>query len=125
MKIDRELFRLEKCIEKNDLVTSRYIIERDINKFSSPEIRRRMSLAATVILDTVLKMREESNKKLYSRETQLIIQHINSLAKYCQFAEVKRFSYLHKDLLSDIKIYNLLNEDAKICIPKPKDEASN
>lgn len=125
MKIDRELFRLEKCIEKNDLVTARYIIERDINKFSSPEIRRRMSLAATVILDTVLKMREESNKKLYSRETQLIIQHINSLAKYCKFAEVKRFSYLHKDLLSDIKIYNLLNEDAKICIPKPKDEASN
>lgn len=125
MKIDREVVYLEKSIAKNDYASARTIIEYNIKKLTSPGIRSKLSMEALTFLNCVLELNDEKNRDLYSRETQLIIRHINSLAHDCKFVELKNFAFLQKELLSNPKIYDSLNEDAKIFIPQPRNQSAN
>lgn len=120
MKIDRDLAYLEKFIAKNDFPSARTIIEQNFKKFSEPNYRSKLSLNALTFLNCILQLNEQTDKKFYSRETQLIIRHINKLAHECKLSELKGYVFLQKDLLSDPQVYNSLNEDAKVFIPKPK-----
>lgn len=120
MKLDRDIVFLEKSIAKSDYASARTIIENNIEKLSSPRIRSKLSMEALTFLNCVIQLNDKSNQDLFSRETQLIIRHINSLAYDCRFAELKSYAFLQKDLLSNPKIYNALCEDAKTFLPKPK-----
>ncbi|WP_397538475.1 hypothetical protein [Rummeliibacillus pycnus] len=120
IKLDRDILFLEKSIAKSDFTSARIIIEHNKEKLSSPRIRSKLSMEALTFLNCVIQLNSESNQDLLSRETLLIIRHINSLAYDCKFAELKSYSFLQKDLLSNPKIYNSLCEDAKTFLPKPK-----
>ncbi|SOC18057.1 hypothetical protein SAMN05880501_11027 [Ureibacillus xyleni] len=119
MKIDRDILLLEKAIGKSDYSLARKIIELNEEKFKRPYIRSKLSMEALTLLNCVHDLNDESNKELYSRETQLIIRHINKLAYDCRFSEIKRFTFLQKDLLSNPKIYGALSSDAKALIAPP------
>lgn len=119
MKVDREIVYLERSIASNDFAHARTIIEHNADLFSKPSIRSKLSVEALALLNSVLQLRDGSNKDLYSKETQLIINHLNSLARDCRFSEIKRFSEMNKELLSNPQVYNLLNSDAKAIIPQP------
>ncbi|HWI48243.1 MAG TPA: hypothetical protein VNU45_08495, partial [Rummeliibacillus sp.] len=121
MKLDRDIVFLEKSIAKSDFSLARKLIEHNIEKLSNPRVRSKLSMEALTFFNCVIQLNSESNNNdLYSRETQLIIRHINSLAYGCKFAELKSYAFLQKDLLSNPEIYNALCEDAKIFLPKPK-----
>ena len=120
MKLDRDIVFLEKSIAKSDFSSARKLIENNIEKLSNPRVRSKLSMEALTFYNCVIQLNSESNHDLYSRETQLIIRHINSLAYECKFAELKSYAFLQKDLLSNPEIYNALCEDAKIFLPKPK-----
>ena len=122
MKLDREVVLLEKAIAKSDYPQARKLIELHLEKFKKPDVRSKLNMESLTLLNCVLSLNDEENKEIYSRETQLIIQHINMLAREFRFAEIKRFSFLQKDLLSNPKIYNALNSDAKALIAPPKQE---
>lgn len=122
MKMDREVVLLERAVGKNDYPQARKIIELHFDKFKKPFIRSKLSMQALALLNCVVDLNDEDNKELYSRETQLIIQHINKLAYDCRFSEIKRFTFLQKDLLSNPKIYNALSSDAKALIAPPTKE---
>lgn len=119
MKVDREIVHLERAISSNDFAHARSIIANNIDTFSKPRIRSKLSVDALAILNSVYHAQNDSNKDVYARETQLIINHLNSLARDCRFAEIKRFSELNEQLLSNNQVYNLLNADAKAIIPRP------
>lgn len=119
MKIDRDVLLLERAISKSDYPQARKIIELNFDKFKNTYIRTKLSIEALTLVNCVVDFNDDNNE-LYSRETQLIIQHINSLARDFRFAEIKRFSFLQKELLSNPKIYNALNADAKALIAPPK-----
>lgn len=121
MRLDREILLLEKAISKSDYPQARKIIELHFDKFKSTFTRSKLSMEALTLVNCVVDFNDDENKEVYSRETQLIIQHINSLARDFRFAEIKRFSFLQKDLLSNPRIYNSLNSDAKALIAPPKD----
>ena len=122
MKIDREVALLEKAIAKSEYPQARKLIEMHLDKFKKAHIRSKLSMEALALLNCVINLNDDDNKELYSRETQLIIQHINMLAREFRFAEIKRFTFLQKDLLSNPRIYNSLNADAKALIAPPKQE---
>lgn len=122
MKKERELIYLERAISQSDFAQARKLIEHNMEFFTKTHNRAKLSMEGLTLLNCVLELHNEENENLYSRETQLIIQHINSLARDCRFAEIKRFSFLQKDLLSNPKIYNALSSDAKALIAPPKDE---
>lgn len=122
MKLDREVMLLEKAVGKSDYPQARKIIELHLDKFKKPDVRSKLNMEALTLLNCVLSLNDDEHKEVYSRETQLIIQHINMLAREFRFAEIKRFSFLQKDLLSNPKIYNALNSDAKALIAPPKKE---
>lgn len=120
MKLDRDIVFLEKSIAKSDFASARVIIENNLEKLSNPRIRSNLSMEALTFLNCVIELNKEDNNVLFSRETQLIIRHINALANDCKFAELKSYAFLQKELLSNPKIYNALSEDAKIFLPKPQ-----
>ena len=121
MKIDRDLTYLEKFIAKNDFPSARTIIEQNLKKFSQPNYRSKLSLNALTFLNCILQQNDQTDKNFFSRETQLIIRHINNLAHECKLSELKCYVFLQKDLLADPQVYNALNEDAKVFVPKPKE----
>ena len=124
MKIDRDVLMLERAISQSDYPQARKMIERNLDRFKKPFIRSTLSMEALALLNVVLDFnKDEENKELYSRETLLIIQYINKLARDSRFSEIKRFTFLQKDLLSNPKIYNALNSDAKALIAPPKTES--
>lgn len=120
MKIDREIMMLEKTLAKSDFIHARSIIERNIHKFSSPTYRRQLSIEALTLMNSVILINSSENKEVYSRETLLIIQYINSLARNGRLQELKRYSLLQAKLLSNPKIYSSLCLDAKALIPPPE-----
>lgn len=122
MKIDRDIISLEKAIGKSDYLQARKIIELNESKFKKPHIRSKLSMEALTLVNYVHDFNNEKNDELYSRETQLIIRHINKLAYNCEFSEIKRFTFLQKDLISNPKIYNALSSDAKALIAPPTSE---
>ena len=104
MKIDREVLELERAISQSDYPQARKLIEIHIDKFKKSFVRSSLSMEALALVNVVLNFHsDEENKELYSRETLLIIQHINKLARDFRFAEIKRFTFLQKDLLSNPK----------------------
>lgn len=119
MRVKREIVHLERAIANNDFAHARSIIEHNVDAFSKPSIRSTLSVEALALLNSIIQLHGDSNKELYAKETQLIIKHINSLARDCRFAEIKRFSEMNKVLLSNPQVYNLLNSDAKAIIPQP------
>lgn len=120
MKIDREVLLLERAISQSDYPQARKIIEIHIDKFKKSFIRSTLSMEALALVNVVLNLNDDvENKDVYSRETLLIIQHINKLARDFRFAEIKRFTFLQKELLSNPKIYAALNSDAKALIAPP------
>ena len=120
MKIDREVQMLERAISQSDYPQARKVIELHIDKFKKQFIRSALSMEALALVNVILNFHdEEVNKEVYSRETLLIIQHINKLAREFRFAEIKRFTFLQKDLLSNPKIYDALSSDAKVIIAPP------
>ena len=124
MKIDREVLSLERAISQSDYPQARKIIEIHIDKFKKSFVRSTLSMEALALVNVVLNFHsDEENKEVYSRETLLIIQHINKLARDFRFSEIKRFTFLQKDLLSNPKIYNILNSDAKALIAPPSSNA--
>ncbi|RUL53561.1 hypothetical protein [Lysinibacillus antri] len=125
MIIDREILLLEKAIGRSDYPGARKILELHAEKFRRPHIRSKLNMEALALLNCVDELNNEDNKELYSRETQLIIQHINKLAYDCRFSEIKRFTFLQKDLLANPKIYNALNSDAKALIAPPSSEVND
>lgn len=124
MKIDRDVLLLEKAISKSDYPQARKIIELNFEKFKNSFIRAKLSMEALTLVNCVIDFNDDANKAVYSRETQLIIQHINSLARDFRFAEIKRFSFLQKELLANPLIYNALNADAKALIAPPKEAST-
>jgi len=120
MKIDREVLSLERAISQSDYPRARKIIEIHIDKFKKSFVRSTLSMEALALVNVVLNFHsDEENKEVYSRETLLIIQHINKLARDFRFSEIKRFTFLQKDLLSNPKIYAALSSDAKALIAPP------
>lgn len=125
MKIDRSISFLEKLIAKNDFPSARKIVEENMKKFTNPAIRSQLSLDALTFLNCIVQINDGKEKNIYSRETQLIIRHINNLAYNCKLNELKCYIYLQKDLLSEPEVYNSLSEEAKVFIPKPKQLENN
>ncbi|MCM3388757.1 hypothetical protein M3649_11500 [Ureibacillus chungkukjangi] len=124
MKIDREVQMLERAISQSDYPQARKIIELHIDKFKKQFVRSTLSMEALALVNVVLNFHGDAdNKDVYSRETLLIIQHINKLARDFRFAEIKRFSFLQKELLSNPKIYDALSSDAKALIAPPTKES--
>ncbi|PYF06667.1 hypothetical protein [Ureibacillus chungkukjangi] len=124
MKIDREVQLLERAISQSDYPQARKIIELHIDKFKKQFVRSTLSMEALALVNVVLNFHGDAdNKDVYSRETLLIIQHINKLARDFRFAEIKRFSFLQKELLSNPKIYDALSSDAKALIAPPTKES--
>lgn len=121
MKLEREMIYLEKAMKENDFAKARNIIESSLDVFTRPNIRAKLSMEALTLLNCIIELNDGANKYVYSRETQLIIQHINSLAYDCRFAEIKRFTFLYKELLANPKIYSFLSADAKAFIAPPKE----
>ncbi|MEX3623526.1 hypothetical protein [Viridibacillus arvi] len=119
MKIDRDIIKLERSIAKSDFILARKIIENDLNKFLSPTVRKELSLEALSLVNSIVELNQDDNKEVYSRKTQLIVQHINKLAYNGQFQDLRRYCSLHEDLISNPKIYNILSADVKIIIPDP------
>lgn len=120
MKIDRDIRLLEICIAKSDFIKARRIIESNLKAFTLLQTRERLSMDALALVNSVTQLNAGDNEKLYSRETLLILQYMNQLASKGKLAELKRYSNLHKDFLSDPKIYDALSSEAKIIIPAPK-----
>lgn len=124
MKIDREVQMLERAISQSDYPQARKIIELHIDKFKKQFVRSTLSMEALALVNVVLNFHGDAdNKAVYSRETLLIIQHINKLARDFRFAEIKRFTFLQKELLSNPKIYDALSSDAKALIAPPTKES--
>lgn len=121
-QIEREIQRINDCIRRNDFILARQIIVRNIQRFENVEERNLLSLEALTFVNTVAKALLDDSLNVHNRETTLIIQRCNALASEGRFGEIKRFYFLHKDLLSIPSVYNLLNVDAKICIPAPKED---
>lgn len=119
MKINRDLHLLEKCIKNGDFVLARRIIELNINEFTTPRIRKQLSMEALTLLNIVVQLDDSSENEIYSRKTQHIIGYINSLARKGDLMSLKYYASLHKELLSNPKIYELLDADAKIFIGPP------
>ena len=119
MKIDRERVLLERAIANSDFISARRIIEKDITKFNSLSVRKKLSLEALTLVNSVTLFNQEEYKDVFSRETHLIIQHINKLASNGGFQYFKRYCSLHDKLLSNPRIYSLLNLDAKALVPVP------
>ena len=125
MKIDRDVALLEKSLEKGNLIKARTVIESNMKAFTSPAIRNQLSMMALTLVNIVVDMNEGVYKDIYSRETQLIIAHINKLARDCKFNDLKRYAFLQSELLSNLKVYDMLSADAKIFIAPPKQEKSD
>jgi len=122
MKIDKDVRLLEKSIKEGDFVRARNIIELNPKHFSAQAVRNKLSMDALTLVNIVNQMNEGENKDLYSREIQLIVAYINSLARKGNFSDIKRYTSLHSDLLSNPKIYDMLNSDAKIFVAPPKQD---
>lgn len=122
MKLDREIVLLEKYIGISDFVQARKIIELNLEKFKQQNVKNRLGLEALSLVNSVIAMNTDENKVVYSRETQLIINYLNTLARESNITTLKRFSKLHEPLLSNPKVYDLLSSDAKILIPRPKSQ---
>lgn len=120
MKIDREVILLERYIAQSDFVQARRVIESNLEKFKSMRVRSQLSLETISLINSVVIFNEGDNKELFSRETQLIIQHINKLASSGDLTGLKRYVSFHESLLSNPRIYNMLNTDARILAPQPK-----
>jgi len=117
MKINRVLHMLETNIKNGDFVQARRIIELNMNQFTTPEIRKQLSMEAMTLLNMVIQFNDSSkDDAIYSRKTQHIIGYINNLARKGKLASLKRYALLHNDLLSNPQIYNLLDSDAKLFI---------
>ena len=120
MKFDKEVHRLEKAISKSDFVEARRIVELNLDKFKETSVRVHLKLDVLDFINTVLMLNETEYEATFSRETLLIIQHINKLAYDGDFNALKRYCSLHEKILSNPKIYNLLNDNTKFLIPAPK-----
>jgi len=112
---------LEKSLGKSDFVYARKLIENNITKYNSPSVLSQVSIDTLAFINTIILLNENGNKEVFSRETQLIVQYINKLAYDGNFTQLKRYSELNKDLLSNPKVYNILSADAKVFIPKPQE----
>lgn len=123
MKFDKEVHRLEKAISKSDFVEARRIIELNLDKFKDTSVRIHLKLDVLDFINTVLMLNETEEEATFSRETLLIIQHINKLAYDGSFNALKRYCSLHEKILYNPKIYNLLSDNAKFLIPAPKVES--
>lgn len=118
MKFEREIRILEKAVAQNDYVMARRVIELNIEKFNQPSIRNQLTLDAVTLINCVTSFNEKDQKNVFSRETQLIVQHINKLAQTGSFVTLKRYCSLQSSLLTDPKIYEQLSNDVKILIPQ-------
>lgn len=122
MKIERGIILLERAIAHSDFVGARKIIEKDLNKFDSLSVRKKLSLEALALVNSVVLFNQEDykDKDVVSRETQLIIQHINKLAHNGEFQYIKRYCLMHEKLLSNPKVYAFLSANAKVLVPEPQ-----
>lgn len=120
MKIDRDIVLLEKSLGKSDFVYARKIVENNLKKFSSASVAAKVSMDTLAFINSILMLNSEDNKDLYSRETQLIVQYINKLAHDGHLTQLKRYTELNRDFLSNPKVYAILSADAKIFVPKPE-----
>lgn len=65
-------------------------------------------MEALALVNVVLNFHGDAdNKDVYSRETLLIIQHINKLARDFRFAEIKRFSFYRRSYYQILKFMML------------------
>ncbi|HWJ80362.1 hypothetical protein QUF56_13140 [Ureibacillus composti] len=119
MKVNRDLLLLEESIKNGDLAQARRIIELNMMHFKTPRIRNQLSIEALTLLNMVVQFNDSSTNEIYSRKTQLIIGYINNLARKGHLTSLKHYASFHDELLSNPKIYNLLNADAKIFIAPP------
>lgn len=122
LKLDREIVLLEKYIGLSDFVQARKIIELNLEKFKQQNVKNKLGLEALSLVNSVIAINTDENKIVYSRETQLIINYLNTLARDSNITTLKRFSKLHEPLLANPKVYDLLSRDAKILIPRPKSD---
>lgn len=120
MKINRDLHLLEKSIKNGDLIQARRIIELNMKHFTTPRIRKQLSMEALTLLNMVVQFDDSSKNDIYSRKTQLIIGYINNLARKGDLTSLKYYASIHDKLLSNPKIYKLLDANAKIFIVPPK-----
>lgn len=121
MRIDRDLILLEKTLKKSDFVYARKIVESNLEKFKNSSVASKVSIDTLAFINSVLMLNSDNNKEVYSRETQLIVQYINKLASDGHLTQLKRYSELNREFLSNPKIYEILSVDAKVFVPKPKE----
>lgn len=122
MRIDRDLVILEKAIKNSDFVYARKLVEANLAKYSSTTTLSNVSLDTLAFINSVILINSGENKDLYSRETQLIVQYINKLARDGSLTQLKRYCELNKSFLSNPKVYDILSADAKVFVPRPSEE---
>lgn len=112
MKIDRNIVTLDRCVASGDLVQARKIIEANLDYFLTPCIRNQLRLDSVTLVNSIVQMKE-SGDMAFSRETQLIVQHINKLAQDGKMIEIVRYAKHQAELLANPKVYDLLSTNAK------------
>lgn len=115
MKIDRNIVTLDRCVASGDLVQARKIIESNLDYFLTPRIRKQLRLDSVALINSIVDMKENGGDEI-SRETQLIIQHINKLAQDGKIIEIIRYAKHQAELLSNPRIFDLLSTNAKVIL---------
>lgn len=115
MKIDRNIVTLDRCVALGDLVQARKIIESNLDYFLTPRIRKQLRLDSVALINSIVDMKENGGDEI-SRETQLIIQHINKLAQDGKIIEIIRYAKHQAELLSNPRIFDLLSTNAKVIL---------
>ncbi|WP_010289898.1 hypothetical protein [Kurthia massiliensis] len=113
MKIDRHIVTLDRCVATGDLVQARKIIESNLDYFLTPRIRNQLRLDSVALINSIVQMKEHGGGEVFSRETQLIVQHINKLAQDGKIIEIIRYAKHQAELLANPKVYALLSTNAK------------
>lgn len=115
MKIDRNIVTLDRCVASGDLVQARKIIEGNLDYFLTPRIRKQLRLDSVALINSIVDMKENGGDEI-SRETQLIVQHINKLAQDGKIIEIIRYAKHQAELLSNPRIFDLLSTNAKVIL---------